>query len=192
MGRLRIKIGVGLALLLGSVAAASLALLPEAGLPAAAGPRGVQWILWGALTVGFGAGFWLWMNRSVLLPLERTAQAVREMAAGRLDASVPRGAPDEIGELGRRVNEMSANVQETLLHVWQGTGECQRLIENARRELSGSPQEEVAAALSNIDRGRKTIEALRSFVAAFEFYEIRIDPDEDRLISGRQAPDAKN
>jgi HAMP domain-containing protein len=192
MGRLRKKIGVGLGLLLGLVAAASLVLLPEAFLPAAGVGRGIQWLLWGVLTVGFGAGFWLWMNRSILLPIERTAHAVREMAAGRLDASVPQDAPDEIGELGRRVNEMSANVQEALLHVWQATGECQRLIDDARRELGGSPPEEVAAALSNLDQGRKTIEALRSFVAAFEFYEIRIDPDEDRLLSGRRTPDARN
>ena len=87
---------------------------------------------------------------------------------------------------------MSANVQEALLHVWQGTGECRRLIEKARRQLTASGQEEMVAALSNIDRGQKTIEALRAFVAAFEFYEIRIDPDEDRLLSGPQPPDAKN
>ena len=116
MGRIRKKIGIGLALLLGLVAAASLVLLPETGLwpagdgmPETGGGRGMQWVLWGVLTAGFGAGFWLWMRRSVLLPLERTADAVREMAAGRLNASVPQDAPDEIVLLGDRKDEQKVS-----------------------------------------------------------------------------------
>lgn len=202
MGRLRNKIGAGLVLFLGILALSSTAFLsgpfggPAPGSTVAdpgAGTR-LQWIVWALLPVGLGAGFWIWLRRSVLLPLERTAAAVKEMADGRLHATVPEDAAGEIGELGQSVNEMSANIQEALLHVWEQAGECRRLLDAARGDLGEEPEADLDAALSNIDRGRRTLEALRSFVGGFEFFDIRIDQRTDRIVSSRERTEsgAKN
>ncbi len=194
MGRLRHKIGAGLVLFLGILALSSAALLsgpfggPASGGTVAdpgAGTR-LQWVVWALLSAGLGAGFWLWLRRAVFLPLERAAASVKEMADGRLHATVPEDAAGEIGELGQCVNEMSANIQEALLHVWEQAGECRRLLDAARGDLSEGSAADVDAALSNIDRGRRTLDALRSFVGGFEFYDIRIDRRTDRIVSSRK------
>lgn len=200
MGRLRKKIGLGLALFIAPVVLAALAVLADVqgGLASpAGGPTGksLAWMAWGGfalLAAGAGAGFFFWLNRSVLMPLERAAAAARKIARGRLDDSLPEGSPGEIGELGRSVNEMSANVQEALLHVWRGTGQCRRLLEAARRDLGGGPEPKTADALSRIEQGCRTLDAMRSFVGAFDFYEIRLDPDRDRIVSAPKVRDVKN
>ncbi len=51
------------------------------------------------------------MGRVVLRPIARVASAARQIGAGRLDARVDVTSRDEIGELGRAVNDMAVGLQ---------------------------------------------------------------------------------
>src|SRR5262249_60192994 len=64
-----------------------------------------------ALTIlGVAAALVVFTGRLVLQPINRVATAARQIGSGDFDARVTRPGPDEIGQLGRVINDMAGRL----------------------------------------------------------------------------------
>jgi len=76
--------------------------------------RAARWrqILIAALTIlGVAAALVVSTGRLVLQPINRVATAARQIGSGDFDARVARPGPDEIGQLGRVINDMAGRLR---------------------------------------------------------------------------------
>jgi HAMP domain-containing protein len=62
-------------------------------------------------------GVFLFLMKTVVVPVRRLADGTRILADGRLDVAVPPGPRNDIGRIGFAVNELAVNLQEVLLHA---------------------------------------------------------------------------
>ncbi|MFP4475323.1 MAG: HAMP domain-containing protein [Desulfatibacillaceae bacterium] len=138
--------------------------------PAGAAGR-FQAMMLAAGIVGFaaaGLATWLFLNR-LLTPMDEVRRVARCMAEGRLSDTADVRGDGEIGEISGLLNDVSVNVQEVLLTVWNQAGKtCDTL--NGLDDNDGlSP--EVRAVLDDVCTGM--IE-LRELVMAWELYDVRV------------------
>jgi len=121
-----------------------------------------------ALSLGFAIAFFLipylevillgWILRgSVLAPLERLVQAVRSMEKGVLPHNLPVSSNDEIAELTRGFNRMSASIHghaEALTkHRDDLRAEVERRTQDLQQELSERRRAEARAEAANQAKG---------------------------------------
>jgi methyl-accepting chemotaxis protein len=67
-------------------------------------------------------------TKKIMIPLSRILDAVRLISDGDFSATVPEYTKDELGELARRINELSANYQELLLLSKDITGQMKDVL----------------------------------------------------------------
>lgn len=79
---------------------------------AGAGMLGVGWAL--VLSILLAAGTGALIARSITTPVHRMTMAVRQMAAGQMDRKIKPGTNDELGQLGKAFDEMSASMKQAL------------------------------------------------------------------------------
>jgi two-component system sensor histidine kinase CpxA len=68
------------------------------------------WLLLAAIVVFLAALLWLPLVRSITRPLSHAAAAAQDIARGRFDVRLDDRRSDEIGRLGRSINEMAARL----------------------------------------------------------------------------------
>jgi len=115
-------------------------------------------------------------TRNIIEPLDLIGKAAKKIADGHLNETVPVRNQDEIGNIGELINDLAANLQEILLHVWNHTDDDIVLLDNICEEvnagqdsgLSDKVKEELAFV-------RQDIEDMQNMVKAFDYYNIRLD-----------------
>lgn len=71
-------------------------------------------VMLGNLLLAIGLVMLLFTKR-IMFPLGRIIQGIRAMSEGDLSITLPEQSHDELGELGRRINDLTANHQELIL-----------------------------------------------------------------------------
>ncbi|MBR9980819.1 MAG: HAMP domain-containing protein [Desulfatitalea sp.] len=139
------------------------------------------------LILGIGAAaacllsiLWLQMaTRAIHRPIRMIQRAVTRMAQGKLNETITIDTADEFGQIGAGVNELAANLQELLLHIWKQTGQCVGSLESLQQGLIAcdghAPTPEAKEAL---DQLTLAIDDLRAMAKAYVFYEVRLEGDQ--------------
>ncbi len=115
--------------------------------------------------------------RNIVRPLDKMSVAAKRMADGHLDETVPTQAPYEICVVGELINDLAANLQEILLHVWNHAQHTMVLLDQiskktrSQSDTSLMPTEIVA----DFECVRQDIEKMQAMVEAFEFYNIKLE-----------------
>ena len=65
------------------------------------------WILVGIVMIALSAVLWIPLVRNITLPLQKVTAATKKIAKGRFDVKLDEARSDEIGDLGKAINEMS-------------------------------------------------------------------------------------
>lgn len=102
--------------------------------------------------------------------------------------SVPSASGNDIGEVGGVINDLAANLQEVLLHVWHHTTHSMALIDGINKNLMklnrhGLPQ----AIAEDVEGVRQNIQEMQDLVRAFEYYDIQLE--DDRILAAEARPD---
>ena len=106
-----------------------------------------RWLIVGLVGAAFAAlGVTLMMLRRVFAPVDALTKGARALASGRLDARVPVGGDDEVGELARAFNAMAEGLERN---------------ERARRNMVSDVAHELRTPLTNI---RVQLEAVQDGV----------------------------
>lgn len=122
-------------------------------------------------------------------PIHTIRRAVMRLAQGKLNETVALETQDELGQIGASINELAANLQELLLHIWKQSGQCittVEQIEHDEKQLKG----DTSIRLRQL---KAAIENLRELAKAYVFYDVHIEGDQIMAINepGRkgQSPD---
>ncbi len=119
------------------------------------------------------SALYIFVARCILQPLEHTAAAAGRMADGRLDATVPVQATDEIGRLGELFNDMGVNLQELVVLVWNQTGSALDALEGLHQQLEdlhATPTNE--AILTHLQSARQNLGTMQTVARSFDLYDV--------------------
>jgi len=87
---------------------------------ASVGAISLVWVLSAAALAVIGISFLI--SRSIARPVKRLTAAVRQMATGELDHQTDIGTTDELGVLGRVLEEMAAGMKQTMATLSEEKG----------------------------------------------------------------------
>jgi methyl-accepting chemotaxis protein len=116
-------------------------------------------VLFGAFSLGVGAGLAWWLNRSIATPLHDATIVAKRMAAGDLSEPYEAEADGELGELQLALQEMSERMFKIVAHVRSGTtavATTSGLINtdntalSSRTESQASSLEETASSMEEL------------------------------------------
>jgi methyl-accepting chemotaxis protein len=114
--------------------------------------------------------------RNIVEPLDLIGKAAQKISNGRLDESVPIRNHDEIGKIGELINDLAANLQEVLLHVWNQTAADIAILDDVYNELNTRHCDEISPEIKNrVKSVRQDIDNMQSMVKAFDLYDIRLN-----------------
>ena len=138
----------------------------------------------GVITIAATGFFWLHITwRRLNKPVRTIDRAVSRLAAGKLNVTVAIESADEFGKIGAGLNELAANLQELLLHIWKQSGQCMALLEKEGARVnpaSCTPPCHAAAAHQQI---YESIENLREMARTYVFYDVRLEGEQTLAIN---------
>ena len=115
-------------------------------------------------------------TRNIIEPLDLIGKAAKKIADGHLDETVPVRNQDEIGNIGELINDLAANLQEILLHVWNHTGDDIVLLDHICEEVNAGQDNGLSKKVKQeLAFVRQDIEDMQNMVKAFDYYNIRLD-----------------
>lgn len=115
-------------------------------------------------------------TRNIVEPLDLIGKAAKKIAEGHLDETVLVRNQDEIGNIGELINDLAANLQEILLHVWNHTGDDIVLLDHICEEINAGPDNGLSPEIKQeLAFVRQDIEDMQNMVKAFDYYNISLD-----------------
>ncbi len=124
--------------------------------------------------------------RNIVEPLDTMAKCARKIASGHLNETVPIRYDDEIGKIGELLNELSINLQEILLHLWNSTGQNIALLDNMYAIICSQADSCKSRQLEeDIECVRQDMETLQEMVKTFDFYNVELS--DGRLLAAENA-----
>jgi methyl-accepting chemotaxis protein len=128
----------------------------------------------------------VFLQRSIIVPLENLRTALQRMTEGHLDIPVQIKNRDEVGQVGELVNDLSINMQEVLLYIWNYTQQHFNLLDRISGECSGSVSADLN--LSGIKQDlagmQLSTEELQAIVVAHDYFEVKLE--KKKMVSDTQ------
>ena len=120
---------------------------------------------------------WLrWAVRQMGRPVKTISRAMSKLAKGQLNETVAIGTSDEFERIGSSINELAANLQELLLHIWKQTGQCITLLENIQSNPDLKHDKQLTLeGLGYLKQLAEAVEGLREMAKAYVFYDVSIE-----------------
>jgi len=113
--------------------------------------------------------------RYLLHPMDQMAVTARRIIEGNLDLSMPEYSCYEVNELGRSFNDLSMNLQEVILLVWNylrdSSKVIDRMIEDETLQGKGEMPQSMRQDLTAIRGEMRTIEQV---ITSFDLYDVQI------------------
>lgn len=121
----------------------------------------------------------------ILKPLSAIHTATRRMTDGHLDSLIRITRKDEIGRLGESINDLTVNMQEVLLFIWNHSQQSRELLEQTMRQLD--TPDSLSIVRDDLEKMWQNNEELRSIVLSFSYFEIRLE--HERMLADSDCSD---
>ncbi|MFO8083189.1 MAG: HAMP domain-containing protein [Desulfobacterales bacterium] len=106
--------------------------------------------------------------------LDNIKKVAVRMTEGHLDETILSHQSDEIGAIGKVINDFAANLQEVLLLLWNQTQNCLRQL-NQVEELTRVNPEETPRLDDKLQQMRHGLEDMQTMIRSFHFFGVCID-----------------
>ena len=120
-----------------------------------------------------------WMRlaaRKIGRPVRTISSAMAKLARGQLNETVAIETADEFERIGGSINELAANLQELLLHIWKQTGQCLSLLESIHSNPDlRNDRQLTLEGLGYLKQLSEAVEDLREMAKAYVFYDVNIE-----------------
>jgi methyl-accepting chemotaxis protein len=120
---------------------------------------------------------WYYIQRYILYPLHQMEIAVEHIGHGKLDKTIVIKAPLEMKRLSESINDLSVNLQEILLFVWNQTEISLRCL-----DMDKDRNHEPKKVIKGINAAKQNMQELQKMVSTFAFYDVRLD--QRRVLDG--------
>lgn len=102
--------------------------------------------------------------------------------------SAPSASGNDIDEIGGVINDLAANLQEVLLHVWHHTTRSMALIDGINKNLMRLNRHDLPQGIAeDVEGVRQNIQEMQDLVRAFEYYDIQLE--DGRILAAEARPD---
>lgn len=136
-------------------------------------------LIFSAGVVTCGVIGYAWMRlaaRQMGRPVRTISRAMSKLAKGQLNETVAIETEDEFERIGSSINELAANLQELLLHIWKQTGQCLALLENIQNNPDMRHDKKLTLeGLGYLKQLSEAVEDLREMAKAYVFYDVSIE-----------------
>jgi methyl-accepting chemotaxis protein len=154
-------------------------------------PQQQRWLAIGSLLTLVLLAATYFYTRNLLAPLEDIRVAVARIARGRLDRSIAVREKDEIGAIAECINDIAANQQEILLHMWNQTGHSITLLERiAAGIVDACPNDGTARIQRDLTSVRNSMEGLRALTGDVGFFQVDLRDGKVHAAENPPATDA--
>lgn len=116
----------------------------------------------------------LFIIHTIMNRLDDMRKVAAKMAEGHLDKTISLHRCDEIGAVGKAINDLAANFQEILLLLWNQTQNCLRHL-NYENEVDGTGSEITFGLDDKIHHMRKDLEDMQTMIRSFNFYGVGLE-----------------
>ena len=114
-------------------------------------------------------------TRKLLAPLDEVRRTAARVACGRLDRPADVRREDETGTLAGLINDIAANQQEILLHLWNQTGNSLQAIERIHADIGRQfPNDGLARIKADLSSVRTNMENLRALTDGVAFFQVQL------------------
>ena len=119
----------------------------------------------------------VYFHRTVIVPLENLCTALQRMTAGHLDSPVHINASGEVGQAGELVNDLSINMQEILLYIWNYSQQHFSLLERISRNCNTCVDADpsLSGLQGDIAEMERNTEELQAIVVAHDYFEVKLE-----------------
>ncbi len=109
--------------------------------------------------------------------IETVRKAIDGLAQGELSVTLDVDSDDELSLLGAGVNDLSANLQELMLHIWQQTARSQRFLNIIEAQLTDSAGKQPGKdeVLVHLKDAMTALSDLRQLVTTYAFYDVSLE-----------------
>jgi methyl-accepting chemotaxis protein len=134
-----------------------------------------RWI-WFAILITAAALFATYFyTRKLLGPLDEVRLTAGRVARGELNRTAAIRNNDEIGAIAESINDIAANQQEILLHLWNQTGHSLDLIDRISSGIvNACPNDGLVRVKKDLSSVRHSMESLRALADDVGFYQVRL------------------
>lgn len=142
----------------------------------------------GAAIVTLSGILWVRLaERRLTGPIRIIQKSIYRLSRGKLNETVTFTAADEFGQIGLHINELAANLQELLLHIWKQTGQCLDLLNEINAQES-EKNPKTYSQLSAEDFRRlaemtSALKDLREMAKAYVFYDVQLEGEQTLAIN---------
>jgi signal transduction histidine kinase len=152
----------------------------------------------GIVTLVIGLALAAWMARWAARPLRKAAVVAKQISEGDLEARVPEEGPDEVRELARDLNGMTALLADRLRSDREFAANAAHQLRTPLSALRLSleeahavphPRDEIEHSLEQADRLSRTVDALLALGTARELGREAVDVS---ILAGRLAHSREN
>ena len=136
----------------------------------------LRMLLLGLLVFAFMIGAVVVIRRRVVMPLADIQDALQRIATGKLDRKVSVSGEGEIASMGEAVNDIAANQQEVLLHLWNQTRHSIDLIDRiANGVKAGMHNGDSTSVRADLNSVRSNMENLKGLTDGITYYNVRLE-----------------
>ena len=136
----------------------------------------LRMLLLGLLVFAFMIGAVIVIRRRFVMPLADIQDALQRIATGKLDQKVSISGEGEIASMGAAVNDIAANQQEVLLHLWSQTKHSidliDRIADSVKVGMHNGDSTRVRADLNSV---RSNMENLKGLTDGITYYNVRLE-----------------
>ncbi len=127
------------------------------------------------ITVSWFALAMYLIARRIVVPANKMAVAARQMLQGNFGSTLPNDSKDDLGDVGKLLNDMSANFQEILLLTGTAVGNSLAALERLDSTVKSDSYASNAEMQKYIEDMKRHLGTLQTMVQEFTFYQARFD-----------------
>jgi methyl-accepting chemotaxis protein len=130
------------------------------------------WVFFISLSGSLIVSFFIVQN--LFCSLEKVTKIASKISRGHLDEVVPNYPCNEIGMIGRVINDFAVNFQEVLLLLWNQTQNCLRQL-NQMDEKNEKNNKTAVNLDERLQHMRNHLEEMQAMIRSFEYYGVRFE-----------------
>jgi methyl-accepting chemotaxis protein len=139
-------------------------------------------VVFTTLIVGMFGIIWYYFIYFILAPLIKMKDIAEQIGHGQLNQTINIRAPLEIQRLSESINDLSVNLQETLLFVWNQTEVSLRCLNIDETENYNS--ENIINAINTV---KQNMIDLQRMISTYVLYDVRLD--HNKVLDGSEQPE---
>ncbi|PIE72603.1 MAG: hypothetical protein CSA20_07105 [Deltaproteobacteria bacterium] len=114
------------------------------------------------------------LYRFLICPMDQMVWMARRITEGNLNLSIPQSSCYEVNEIGKSFNDLSSNLQEVLLLVWNSVQNSSTILASIIKNEAPHEEEKTISIQQHLKALQKEMKSIEHVVTSFKLYDVFI------------------